>query len=404
MSPRFLFYATTILGIGHYRRVVNIVRELEARAPGCRITILYDALYGDQPWAAFHQSERRAVKLSWMLKYAPPAAGPVDWAGYSARVMDQGSYAEVHRERLETIRQALDGQRHDVAVLEYYPFGMGHRRQEVDFLLSQIQEQSPETPVVCSTREISGNSTQKLDAPDVRRFVESFIERSIAAVHVHGDPSVFTLGDYYGDTSKFAEKIRYTGFVARRLERSSSCPAGPPRIVCSVGGGQDGAWVMDQFLEAWSLLVANGALSDEAEAFLFPGQLMPGGALQQVRDKHAKAFASHRYRISLKPPDQYVRIVADCHASVSMCGYNTCYELLRAGVPSVFVPRAVKGIREQVIRAEKLRDRGWAWMASSAPEIAEAIQEAVNHPGGLPPPLDFSGAATTAKNLLSLAH
>jgi predicted glycosyltransferase len=97
--------------------------------------------------------------------------------------------------------------------------------------------------------------------------------------------------------------------------------------------------------------------------------------------------------------------LAGAAASVSQCGYNTAFDLLRAQVPALVVPYAEPGEDEQTRRARRLEDLGA--LRTLAPERLDgpALAAAL---GGLvdfrpaPTGLRLDGARETAGLLAGL--
>lgn len=66
---------------------------------------------------------------------------------------------------------------------------------------------------------------------------------------------------------------------------------------------------------------------------------------------------------------------------VSAAGYNSFHELLRLGVPAIFVPNTATSLDDQAARATYAAERGWARTLASAagPEAAEAVRLMLAH-------------------------
>ena len=82
-----------------------------------------------------------------------------------------------------------------------------------------------------------------------------------------------------------------------------------------------------------------------------------------------------------------------------MGGYNTCMDLITAGVPALIWP--FDGDREQPLRADRLADRGLVSVLSSqdlAPSrLAERIQAMWEKADKTAARIDLKGAARTAR-------
>ncbi len=93
--------------------------------------------------------------------------------------------------------------------------------------------------------------------------------------------------------------------------------------------------------------------------------------------------------------------------SVSQCGYNTALEVVRSGVPALFVPFAAPGEDEQTRRAMRLAALGLARVLDPAaldpPALAEALR-ATRTFRPTAPRLDLSGAEASTELLERALH
>src|SRR5262249_1185862 len=120
----------------------------------------------------------------------------------------------------------------------------------------------------------------------------------------------------------------------------------PERLaLCMVGGGQDGAALAETFSRA--------DFPPDMTGVILSGPYMPPEALQRL-DRRAAA----------NPPLRILRLVTDtdllpdrADRIIAMGGYNTVCEVLSYEKPALIVPR-MHPRREQLIRAERLRDLG----------------------------------------------
>jgi predicted glycosyltransferase len=171
-------------------------------------------------------------------------------------------------------------------------------------------------------------------------------------------------------------------------------------MLCLLGGGQDGDRLAETFAEA--------TLPDGACAVIVTGPFMSAKTQDRLM-KRAQENPRLRVLSFITEPTMLV----DCAERViAMGGYNTICEVLSFGKRALIVPR-VKPRREQIIRAQRLRDLGLIdmvepdtlnpaaltdWMASDLPpiqahgkinlngldQIPAVAKEVLAHP--LPPP------------------
>src|SRR5207244_7491861 len=117
-------------------------------------------------------------------------------------------------------------------------------------------------------------------------------------------------------------------------------------IVVSAGSGVHGARLMTAALEAQRLLWPR--LREPMK--LIAGPAVPAEQWAPLRRaaRDGEGLEAVRWVPSLREE------LAHARASVSLCGYNTALDLLRARVPALVVPAAAAGEGEQALRARRL--------------------------------------------------
>jgi predicted glycosyltransferase len=148
----------------------------------------------------------------------------------------------------------------------------------------------------------------------------------------------------------------YTGFVTPRpsgdggekvrirlgLEKEESL------IVASAGGGRVGEDLLTAVVEAHALLAGKRHL----RLCVFTGPYMTEAAFLSLSDRAASLPGVELTRFT----PEFLSYLAAADISISMAGYNTCMNIMAAGVPALVFPFAQN--REQKIRAEKLASLG----------------------------------------------
>ena len=168
-------------------------------------------------------------------------------------------------------------------------------------------------------------------------------------VCVYGSPDIFDPRAEYPIPPKLAERVEFTGYVVRPAPLSSASNGhSRPRVLVTMGGGEDGAGHLDSYLDglegsprvAWESVLVGGPLLDEREARRLRRR---GERIGKVQVRRFHADLPH--------------LLAECQAVMAMAGYNTCAEILQSGKPSVLLPRTHPRM-EQAIRAERFQRRG----------------------------------------------
>ena len=164
-------------------------------------------------------------------------------------------------------------------------------------------------------------------------------------------------------------------------------------MLVSAGGGRVGGPLLRAAAEAHVLL-------ERVETTIVAGPFLPACEWRSL----PRGVPGLRVR----------RAVADLSAelgaptvSVSQCGYNTALDVLRSGLPALFVPFAAAGEDEQTRRAERLARIGVARTLPPAkldgPRLAAEIDSLLQF---RPQPfeLDLGGGAASARILESLVR
>ena len=90
-----------------------------------------------------------------------------------------------------------------------------------------------------------------------------------------------------------------------------------------------------------------------------------------------------------------------CHLSISLAGYNTVMDVLRAQCRSILVPSTTGGESEQAVRARLLAERGVIQMAEgstlTADSLVKAIGKAVSRAPLRLPEIDMDGRDTSVR-------
>jgi predicted glycosyltransferase len=336
---RIALYSHDTMGIGHMRRNLLIAQTFaESQLPA---TILLIA--GAREASAF------AMPPGIDCLTLPSLSKEED-GHYHSRHLDL-SLQDLVRLRANVICAAVETLAPDVLIVDKVPRGAGC---ELDATLRYLRADG-HARCVLGLRDI-------LDDPaTVRRewrrdSSDDVIREFYDMVWVYGDRAVYDPVREYHFSSNTTAKIRYTGYLdqRKRLNFGETNPAealadlqlpSGRLIMCVVGGGQDGARLVDAFSKA--------SLPDDAYGIVLTGPFMPREILRSLRRRAARG---DRFRV-LEFVAEPSRLLRHADRVIAMGGYNTICEVLSFGKPALIVPR-VKPRREQLIRAERLRELG----------------------------------------------
>ena len=148
-----------------------------------------------------------------------------------------------------------------------------------------------------------------------------------------------------------------------------------PLVVVTAGGGGDGFALLRAITDA----VVGWPGGAPFHALVVTGPLMAANKRQVLRQAQA---ASDRLTVLEFTPRLFTYMAA-ADLIIGMAGYNTVVEALSLGKRTLYVPRT-RPRQEQLIRAERLADRGWARLilpeALSADTLAAQITLALSGP------------------------
>lgn len=237
-----------------------------------------------------------------------------------------------------------------VVVLELFPFGRKKFEIELEPLLNAARSEETRALVVCSLRDILVGRGPKQTQYDDR--AATLANQFLDLVLVHSDPSFARFEESFHPTIPLTVPVFHTGFVVPRSTASnnSKSPADRKRIVVSAGGGIVGESLFRTAIEAHRYF----ADDSEIEMKIIAGPFLPDQSWRELR-----SLARGKTQLSLV---RQVMNLGDelrsATVSISQAGYNTCLDVLRAGVPALLVPFARANEDEQRKRAFRLQDLG----------------------------------------------
>ena len=373
---RYAFFTNECVGLGHLRRTMTLAGAVHAIDPtGTSLIVTGSA-------ALMDQSPPAGVEI---LKL--PAVGRDAQGRYESRTLAMtldGALAM----RADLARVAVTGFAPHVVVVDKLPLGLGH---ELLPALTALRRRGG-CRIVLGLRDIE-------DDPDVVRarwrHLRPVLRRFYDGVLVYGPES----GRDALACMQWADldlPVEHVGYVGAELPAAGSSPSDLPDdyLLVANGGGLDGFELSSAVVAA----VRHAALP--LPVVLVTGPLMPADHHAEiVRLAGGLDISVHRSRSDM------AAVVVGARAVVTMAGYNAVSEALRAGKPTLLVPRTGPS-SEQLIRAVTLSDSGAALM----------LHEDELAPGTLRPALDrllarrrpmlvsgeYDGAARAASALTSI--
>lgn len=344
-QPRVLAYCHDGVGIGHLRRTLNICQNLGSEyhetsflvATGSPYTSLFsvsDALGSD---GCRHAPRVDVLKL--------PSLSKINNAFYRPK------YLAMSEERVLRFRESLllNATQHfipDVVLVDKAPVGVCG---ELVPTLRWLRKNRPNVRIIFGMRDIEDEAATTIrqwsDLEAFQAFEEYYDE-----VWVYGMQDVFDVAREYQLSPQTQAKLRYTGYlVSKPCDHPVASSDGVPCVLVTVGGGTDGATVLDTYLaESARQVAAHGARS-----VVVAGPDLPEADARRLGRIASRLPSTEWMAFS---PCMMCRI-RQADLVVAMGGYNTLCEVALNRKPVLVIPRITPRL-EQAMRAALWAQRG----------------------------------------------
>ena len=379
---KIVHYCQHVLGIGHYFRSLEIARALYRHE-----LVLVTGGPPVKVHLPTHVTEYRLPGLQMDGSFT--VVSPTD----KNRALD-----EVKEERKKLLYSLFERTAPDIFLIELYPFGRRSFAFEIEPVLEAVRRGDfPSTKVICSLRDIL---VEKKNRQIYEQRVLNLLNRYFDGLLVHADETLVSLGETFESTDKIRIPLVYTGFVtprpspdgARKIRTRLGLKKNEALVVASAGGGKVGHDLLTAAVEAHACLAGER----QSRLCVFTGPFMSEGNFSNLSDRVASFPNIELERFT----DDFLAYLSAADLSISMAGYNTCMNILAAGVPSLVFPFAQN--REQRMRAEKLAALGGLNLLEEEDlepsRLATLITEVLN--SGRKPvkvPINLNGARETAQ-------
>jgi predicted glycosyltransferase len=379
MKKRVLFYCQSLLGIGHFvrsRELLYALRDFEV----C-------FLYGGEPVQGF-------TLPPWVeVVYLPALRSD---AAFEQLYVVEGaeSLSAVKARRRELLCATFERFAPDILLIELFPFGRKKFNFELLPLLAHARATRPALKIVCSLRDIL---VKRAEQARYEQEVCALMNQYFDLLLIHADPRLQRLEETFGSVAQLRCALAYTGYVAqtapvRPVARANDAPL----LLVSIGGGRVGHELLD------AVLAAETQLPRPHQMHILTGPHVPAATWQ-----HLQARVAQRPHVRLeRHTTEFQTRLRQADLSLSMAGYNTCMDIVAAGVRALVYPFAEHENREQTLRARKLEQLGYLNVLTPAQlepaTLAAEIVRCLQAPLPVPSALDLSGAPRTAELLTAL--
>jgi len=372
---RFLFYCNEMVGLGHLRRTLAIVSSMAETYEGVKSLVITGCAV--EPF--FRLPPRTdTVKLPVRSRDSNGDA----WSRMGLDVDDLGAL------RAQIALAAATAFEPDVAVIDKLPLGLGG---ELEPTLQALRARD-RCKVVLGLRDIEDSAARvrrrwgagMLDA--IRRYYD--------AILVYGPSSTPDAIDCMG-WNRLDIPISHVGYVGLPMPATGPDDISDGYLLATGGAGHDGFQLFTTLAEAIRLEPL------PCETVMVAGPLRHPSELEHLQALTAGLRVRvYPYRTDLP------RLIVGARAVVSMAGYNTVGEIMRARKPALLIPRA-RPSEEQLLRAQDLQRRGLQQMLHPAELEPTRLRAAVEALLARPRPrlarADYAGAERAVDALAAAA-
>src|SRR4051794_36762602 len=308
-AARFLFYSNEMVGLGHLRRTLSIAGCL-ARAHDDLSSLILTGSSVEPFFAVPPRTD--TVKL-------PVRRRDPDGTHHSRLALDIEELKSLRAQIALATSTAFDP---DVAIVDKLPLGLGG---ELEPTLRALRARPRPCKLVLGLRDID-------DSPEnVRRKwgagMRDVIRRYYDAILVYGPPESIDAIDCMG-WSDLDVPVHHVGYVGAPAPAAGPEDLADGYLLVTAGAGNDGFPVL-------------AAVAEAIRARPLPCEtVMVGGPLMDDADRERLRALTAGLRIRLCDfRNDVPELIVGARAVVSMAGYNTVGEIMRARKPALLVPR-----------------------------------------------------------------
>jgi predicted glycosyltransferase len=369
--------------IGNLHRTISLAGKL---AESFRVTILLDE---DTPLLV-------DIPDSVKLVYLPVLCVDRD---SSPIAMDQ---SERLKERIvvrrDVILSEFEQLKPQVVIVDAFPFHQHRLRGEVLPMIERARNGLyGESIVVCTTDSImvdeSAEGEEHADA------AAAMLDKYFDLVVVQSDPVFARLEEFFKPRNTLHTPIYHAGFVMAEPRNRPVGSSRKNRILVSAGDGLYGGALFRAAIEAQRVLhpVSHRPMK------IVAGPRLPENEYRELVDR-----ANGVSGLSItRTVDNLREEMGRAGFSVSQCDYGSALNAITTQTPSLFVPCADRGRREQIVRAQRLVYWGAGRLLLPHHLNAASLTNEVNQLLHLDPRkirFDTDGAANTVSLIERAAH
>lgn len=372
---RYLFFTNECVGLGHLRRALSLADALAASDDSATSLIVSGAPIA--PGSLPPRSE--IISLPQLAR---------DEAGLRHARHLRIELERTHSMRAQLALAAATAFEPDVAIVDKTPLGLA---DELVPALAALKRGG--SRIALGLRDIDDSASDVQRRWNLRGTRDA-IRRYYDRILVYGTEDSPDALDCLG-WADLGVPVHHVGYVGRALPVRGPADLPARYLLATPGGGADGFELLAAFLEAVRLRPL------PLEALVVTGPLMPRAHAERLRGlAEGLDVVVTGFRTDMDA------VIAGATGVVSMAGYNTVAELLRAAKPALLVPREHPS-REQLVRAEQLEAAGLVAVLRPDRLTPAVLRDALDRLLVAPAPqvdlTEYDGAARAAAVLAHLS-
>ncbi len=355
---KILVYSHDTYGLGNLRRMLSICQSLSRAIPDLSILLL-----SGSPMV---QSFRLADGLDYIKL---PCLTRTEREGYAVKSL-RLEIAEGIKLRSDLMLAAAANFQPDLLLVDKKPFGI---KNELKATLEYLKQTSPRLKVALILRDILDTPESTINvwkAHDYFQVIDEFYDLALSL----GSPEIFDPRTEYQFPAAVADKVKFCGYLrrepgskSREAVREELGLTAPERLVLvTLGGGEDAFEFIATYLRGGAQLPANHNI----HSFIVTGPEM------KEAQRQALLQAAPPRVTMIEFTNDLMSYLGAADAVVSMCGYNTICEILSLQKKAIVIPR-VRPVQEQLIRAERMSQRGFFQYIHPDALTAENLRQAL---------------------------
>jgi len=331
-------YCHDSVGIGHLSRTLSICDRVGRTYPFSSFLIATGT-----PYVPLFQHLQRVdyIKLPALAKEAPHE--------YRSKFLPIAPNHLIDY-RKAVLRDTVDHFDPEIVLVDKAPIGVCG---ELLPGLRWLRQNRPNVRIIFGMRDIEDAPEETITHWNEKGIIEA-LDECFDEIWVYGEQSVFDVVKEYRLPPAIQNKLSFMGYITRGPCSHVSNRTGDPTVLVTVGGGTDGQFLLEQYLDDAAETVASLGF----RSVVIGGPDLPARAAEGLR-KRAGLIRDVEW-LDFEPCMNCRIRAADL--VVSMGGYNTMCQLVSNRARTLIVPR-IKPRLEQAIRAEVWSKRGLVHVA-----------------------------------------